>query len=224
MWTAAGSLGVALIAGELSGAGAAASPSPYAAASPYAMAEPTASASPTATDAPGGNAGASGGNTDAPWRRFDKRHFGNVCRAHTFYRIRSHRARNFWIPRTHYIDGPGGKMIVSVKRWYTVETQLRLGRSVEAEFKLEEFLHRARKEVEPQLTRSHTVETKHEYVRIVHKGKYGHIRYRVFGYHIGFQQWHRADDCGLRKVGSGVADVPTTVEGWRYWETDCPCV
>lgn len=145
-----------------------------------------------------------------------------TCRIRDFYEIRSHRPHSFWIPGTHFIDGPGGKMYVWVKRWHTVEARVRAHHEVLEQFNFQTFLWRARKEVVRDLARFHTVEYKHEYVRSITAGMYGHMRYRVFGHRIRFRQWHRNGDCGLRKVGSGVAIVPTTSEGWKFWETGCP--
>jgi hypothetical protein len=103
-----------------------------------------------------------------------------------------------------------------------VEARVRGHRELINQFRFEAFLWRARKEVVRDLARFHTIEFKHEYIRGITKGMYGHMRYRVFGHRIRFQQWHRNGDCRLRKVGSGVAIVPTTSEGWKFWETGCP--
>ena len=167
---------------------------------------------------PGGDDGASPGTAaGGPAGRSE-----TTCRIHDFYKIKSHRPHNFWIPGTHFIDGPGGKMFVWVKRWHTVEARVRGHHEVLKQFNFRTFLWRARKEVVRDLARFHSIEFKHEYVRGITDGMYGHMRYRVFGHRIRFQQWHRNGDCGLRKVGSGVAIVPTTSEGWKFWETGCP--
>jgi mRNA-degrading endonuclease RelE of RelBE toxin-antitoxin system len=130
--------------------------------------------------------------------------------------------RYFYIPRTHYVDGPGGTMKVWVKEWHTVKFEVHLEREVQTEFKMRDFLARVRKMINQEITEEHTVETGHEYQVHIKNKKYGNMRYRVFGYRIGFQQWRVLDNCGMLKVVSGIASVPTRKEGWQYWETNRP--
>jgi hypothetical protein len=228
--TASGSVGVALLGGVLSVATATAAPA-LPASSPAVTTTPGATSDPTPAPSPGLAPGAAPGLAPAapglapaarPGSGLPASSSRTLCKVRTFYRIRSHTTHDFWIPRSHYIDGPGGQMTAWVKRWHTVEARVKGGREVLYEFRFPEFLKRARKEVVRDLARFHTIEFMHQYFRPIRDGKYGHMRYRVFGHRIRFQQWRRARDCGMHRIGFGIADVPTGTEGWKYWETDCP--
>ncbi|MEV5409066.1 hypothetical protein AB0K60_09540 [Thermopolyspora sp. NPDC052614] len=231
------------------------------------------------------------------------------CRIASYYKIDSFRRRDFYIPGTRYIDGPGGQMRVWVMRSYTVKSEFEIedwrekerrrffharggprditaetrrevetelvreraeersakaGREVTRErpgdgeaggdvseelkasrdkerkgseagrIKIKESHVRLTKEEERELLRAmrlmisplisddHTVEAGHEYVRKISRGKYGYLRYRVFGYRVGFSKWWRGDDCRVHRAASGVAGVPARVEGWVYRESKRP--
>jgi len=51
---------------------------------------------------------------------------GKGCRIASFYKIEHFRRRNFYIPGTRYIDGPGGVMRVWVMRAYTIRSEFEI--------------------------------------------------------------------------------------------------
>ncbi|MFG1703033.1 hypothetical protein ACFLIM_07560 [Nonomuraea sp. M3C6] len=74
----------------------------------------------------------------------------------------------------------------------------------------------------PHLEERHMVFSGHEYTREISDGMYGNLWYRVFGYRIGWAAWSVLGTCRHVKIDSGLANVPSKVEGWRYWETKHP--
>ena len=118
--------------------------------------------------------------------------------------------------------GPGGKIKVWVEREHNVETTLLLEKEARIQFDFKSFLEEVRKMVSPIITTRLRVELGHEYQRRIRKGMYGHMRYRVFGYKVSFWQWRQFGNCSLRFVGTGLADIPTTKQGWKYRETKGP--
>ncbi|MFI6788118.1 hypothetical protein ACIBG4_12395 [Nonomuraea sp. NPDC050383] len=151
---------------------------------------------------------------------------GEDCNRGTFFKIHSLEPRHFYVPRTRFVDGPGGSMTVSVHREHEVLA------FVEADFiKLRQFnrtitpdtVIRALTRISrPHLEKRHMVFTGHDYTQTVSKGKYGNMWYRVFGYRVHFGVRARLDSCKVLNVTNGIADIPSRVEGWRYWETDKP--
>ncbi|WP_436762585.1 hypothetical protein [Streptosporangium sp. V21-05] len=144
------------------------------------------------------------------------------CKPRSFFRFHSFRPRNFFVPRTRFIDGPGGTMTVSVTRQHRVYAEMEIERERIGEIDRDELIRQLRNMVNPLLAEEYIVETGHEYERAVTDGKYGNMWYRVFGYRVGFSAWREIYDCRVRKIAAGVASVPARVEGWRYWETDHP--
>lgn len=144
------------------------------------------------------------------------------CKPRSFFRFHSFRPRNFFVPRTRFIDGPGGTMTVSVTRQHRVYAEMEIERERIGEIDRDELIRQLRNLVNPLLAEEYIVETGHEYAREITDGKYGNMWYRVFGYRVGFSAWRELYSCRVRKVAAGVANVPARVEGWRYWETDHP--
>ncbi|MEU6789550.1 hypothetical protein ABZ912_61120 [Nonomuraea angiospora] len=135
--------------------------------------------------------------------------------------------RNFTVPRTRYIDGPGGKMTVSVTREHQVRASIEtfgnrragISRTGITTGDLVRGLDRLGL---PHLREEAKVFIGHEYKREVSKGMYGNIWYRVAGYRIGWSAWSVLGTCRHVRIDSGIANVPARVEGWRYWETKHP--
>ncbi|MEV7008291.1 hypothetical protein [Streptosporangium sp. NPDC051022] len=152
------------------------------------------------------------------------------CRPRALFRFHDFRARNFFIPRTRFIDGPGGTMTVSVRRQHRVYLELEIEREKQSEvghtFTHDELqrslLRRLRNNVNPLLAEEHIVEAGHDYAQVVSPGMYGNLWYRVFGYRVGWAAWQQLQDCSVNRVATGIANVPARVEGWRYWETKHP--
>ncbi|KAB8189884.1 hypothetical protein FH608_038490 [Nonomuraea phyllanthi] len=148
------------------------------------------------------------------------------CNPHVFFKVHRLSPRNFFLPRTRYIDGPGGTMTVSVTREHEIraflETENERQWSITHKFTTKDLVRQFRKMGIPHLEERHMVYTGHEYTREVSKGKYGNMWYRVFGYRIGWSAWSQLGTCRDVRVARGIANVPARVEGWRYWETDRP--
>ncbi|MFI7422998.1 hypothetical protein [Nonomuraea sp. NPDC049684] len=144
------------------------------------------------------------------------------CDPHTFFKIRSLSPRNFFIPRTRYIDGPGGTITVTVTREYEVRAFRETENEQQLVITTGDLVRNLRKMGVPHLEERHMVFTGHEYSRTITKGMYGNMWYRVFGYRIGWAAWSVLGTCKQVEVGSGIANVPARVEGWRYWETRHP--
>ncbi|MER6824530.1 hypothetical protein ABT352_00875 [Streptosporangium sp. NPDC000563] len=144
------------------------------------------------------------------------------CRPRSFFRFHSFRPRNFFVPRTRFIDGPGGTMTVSVTRQHRVYAEMELEREKLSEIDRGELIRQLRNLVSPLLAEEYIVETGHEYAQEITDGKYGNMWYRVFGYRVGFSAWRQIYTCRVRKIAAGVANVPARVEGWKYWETNHP--
>ncbi|GAA4196590.1 hypothetical protein GCM10022252_44160 [Streptosporangium oxazolinicum] len=144
------------------------------------------------------------------------------CKPRSFFRFHSFRPRNFFVPRTRFIDGPGGTMTVSVTRQHRVYAEMEIERERIGEIDRGELIRQLRNMVNPLLAEEYIVETGHQYEQEITDGKYGNMWYRVFGYRVGFSAWREVSSCRARKIAAGVASVPARVEGWRYWETDHP--
>ncbi|WP_329427527.1 hypothetical protein OG339_45740 [Streptosporangium sp. NBC_01495] len=144
------------------------------------------------------------------------------CKPRSFFRFHSLRPRNFFVPRTRFIDGPGGTMTVSVTRQHRVYAEMELERERIGEIDRDDLIRQLRNMVSPLLAEEYIVETGHQYERAITAGKYGNMWYRVFGYRVGFSAWREIYSCRVRKIAAGVANIPARVEGWRYWETDHP--
>ncbi|MGW0808713.1 hypothetical protein [Nonomuraea sp. NPDC002799] len=154
---------------------------------------------------------------------------GGRCSPRTFYKVHRVSPRNFFLPRTRYIDGPGGSMSVSVTREHEVLAFLETEREKQTplfhdqlSFTPTDVISHLRKLGLPHLEERHMVYTGHEYTREVSRGMYGNMWYRVFGYRIGWSAWSVVGTCRHRKIATGIANVPARVEGWRYWETKHP--
>lgn len=175
------------------------------------------------------------------------------CRPRKFLRFHYVRPRNFFIPRTRFIDGPGGTITASVTRSHRVYAEVEFEREKrksrtrsrqrtnsrtttpppppEGEATItrttsraltRQILRELRFMVNPLLAEEHIVEVGHTYTREISPGMYGNLWYRVFGYRVGFSAWRVIGNCRVRPVGTGIANIPARVEGWRYWETKHP--
>ncbi|MEW1844828.1 hypothetical protein AB0392_43380 [Nonomuraea angiospora] len=165
-------------------------------------------------------------------RRFPLIH-GDRCSPHLFFKVHTLSPRNFFLPRTNYVDGPGGTVTASVTREHEVRAFLETEneRSFDIENERPEGVNAAnlvrqlrhfRRMGLPHLEERHMVFTGHEYSREITKGMYGHLWYRVFGYRVGWSAWRVMGTCRDVRVASGYANIPARVEGWRYWETKYP--
>ncbi|MEU4830238.1 hypothetical protein [Streptosporangium sp. NPDC023615] len=145
-----------------------------------------------------------------------------VCRPKSFYSFHHLRPRNFFVPRTRFIDGPGGTMTASVNRQHRVYAEMEVERERVNTIDREELVRLFRNLVNPLVAEEYVVESGHEYTQEISEGKYGNLWYRVFGYRTGFTAWRRVHSCRVYKVAAGIASIPARVEGWRYWETSHP--
>ncbi|GAA3424112.1 hypothetical protein ACWDUI_20700 [Streptosporangium sandarakinum] len=201
-------------------------------AAPSAAATPSASASATATSFAVSRSVVS--PSPRPGRPHLRRGWDDICRPRFLFRIDQFHPRNFFLARTHFIDGPGGSVTATVTRqhrvYYEVEferekIQHRL-RALEItrgpRLDREEVLRLIRNNLNPLIAEEYIVEAGHEYTHEISDDMYGHLWYRVFGYRVGFSAWFRTSTCRFHKVVAGIANVPARVEGWKYWETSRP--
>ncbi|MBB5130810.1 hypothetical protein HNP84_000498 [Thermocatellispora tengchongensis] len=144
------------------------------------------------------------------------------CRPDFFVKLDDLSPMNFFIPRTRFIDGPGGTITATVERETRVYAEIEIEREQQPELTRRDIIRRFRLMINPLLAEEHVVRAGHQYTHEISKGKYGNLWYRVFGYRVGFTAWRQLGTCRLHRVTSGVASVPARVEGWKYWETDHP--
>ncbi|MGV9309004.1 MULTISPECIES: hypothetical protein [unclassified Nonomuraea] len=148
------------------------------------------------------------------------------CRPRSFFRFHNFEPRNFFIPRSRFIDGPGGEITATVRRqhrvYWEVEIEREKGSEIQMPFNQDTLIRRLRNNVNPLLAEENIVEAGHEYTHTISKNMYGNLWYRVFGYRIGFSAWRQFQNCDVHPVATGIANVPSRVEGWRYWETKRP--
>jgi hypothetical protein len=140
------------------------------------------------------------------------------CDTEVFYKITSKSVRSLWIAGTNFVDGPGGTISGSVHKSHTKSASVSASVSVSARYLIAE----AKAEVSGSITKSNTVTVGHSYQHKISKKKYGHIRYRVVGYKVWFEKKKITATCGSTLLGTGTAILPTTKEGWKYWETKRP--
>ncbi|MEV0590017.1 hypothetical protein [Nonomuraea cavernae] len=145
-----------------------------------------------------------------------------ACAPHVFFRVRSLQPRNFFIPRTRFIDGPGGEMTVSVTREHEVRAFIETENEKLKSITTDDVVRQLRQMLLPHLEVRHMVFVGHDYTQKISKGMYGNMWYRVFGYRVGWSAWQRLDNCRQVRVNTGIANIPSRVEGWRYWETKHP--
>jgi hypothetical protein len=197
--------------------------SPTPTVTPTPTASPTPSASPTPTASPvlptvTPPATRSGDSRSEPTDGF----VTPTCEVRSVYRIKTHHKRSLWVPGTHFVDGPGGEMEAAVEKEHEVMANVLLEKEVRLNFDFRSFFAEARKMVSPVIQKRNRVLVGHKYKHLIRNGMYGHMRYRVFGYRIGFWQYRQFGNCGIRFIGSGVANIPTNKQGWKYWETRSP--
>ncbi|GAA1013660.1 hypothetical protein Aple_088110 [Acrocarpospora pleiomorpha] len=144
------------------------------------------------------------------------------CGPHRFYKFGQRTPRNFFIPRTRFVDGPGGSMKVSVLREYEVLAYIEFENERQTSITAKDVIRHLRDLERPRVEVRHRIFTGHEYTRKISKGMYGNTWYRVFGYRIGWSAWSVLGTCRHVKIASGIANVPARMEGWHYWETKHP--
>ncbi|MFI6509538.1 hypothetical protein ACIBCT_18180 [Streptosporangium sp. NPDC050855] len=145
-----------------------------------------------------------------------------VCRPKSYFSFHHLRPRNFFVPRTRFIDGPGGTMTASVNRQHRVYAEMEIERERVGSVDRAELVRQFRNMLNPLVAEEYVVETGHEYTQEISDGKYGNLWYRVFGYRTAFTAWRRVYNCRVHRVAAGIANIPARVEGWRYWETSHP--
>lgn len=217
MLVAAGSLATVLVATLSPAAGAYPTPSP----------RPTPTPTPTPTETPDDTETEEPEATPTPTPhrhlKWDfKEEADHRCNPRTFFKVHGLSPRNFYIPHTRFVDGPGGTMTVSVTREYEVLAFLETESEKQIDLTTGDVVRHLRRLGIPHLEERHMVFAGHEYSREISKGKYGNMRYRVFGYRVGWSAWSVLGTCRHRFIDRGIANVPARVEGWRYWETKRP--
>ncbi|MCO5987693.1 hypothetical protein NE235_16445 [Actinoallomurus spadix] len=110
-------------------------------------------------------------------------------------------------------------MQVWLRRVHTVRLHVELEKETAVDTNIQNFVARVRKDLHPEVEEEHSIESGHQYTVHVTKGMIGHVRYRVFGLRVGFEEWKIYHDCGRLMINSGTAVFPTIREGWKFWET-----
>jgi hypothetical protein len=146
------------------------------------------------------------------------------CTPRILFRVDRLNPRNFFVPRTRFIDGPGGSITASVTRAHRVYSEIEIENEREFELTRDEAIRRLRGMFNPLLAEEHLITTGHEYTHEITKGLYGNLWYRVAGYRIGFSAWQEMGTCRRYRVTTGIANIPARVEGWVYWETRSPII
>jgi hypothetical protein len=201
---------------------------------------------PTVSPAPSPTASPTASSTSQATSTATLNRHRRLCKPKIFFKFHYAYPRNFFVPRTRFIDGPGGEMNVSVNRQHRVYSEIELEHEFNPEVERRKDLtderevtagdvvtranvvrsarrlFRIRDMDSPLLAEEYIVETGHQYTQPITKGMYGNMWYRVFGYRLGFTAWRRVTTCETHRVTAGIANVPARVEGWKYWETKHP--
>ncbi|MCO5992235.1 hypothetical protein [Actinoallomurus rhizosphaericola] len=175
-------------------------------ATPTSSASPSASASPTPTAFP------------RPRRPF-LLPLRARCDPRVFFRLRYTKPVDLFLPNSYFVDGPGGDIQVWLRRAHLVRLHVELEKETAVDTNIQNFVARVRKDLHPEVEDEHSIEAGHQYTVHVTKGMIGHVRYRVFGLKIGFDEWKIYHNCGRLLINSGAAVFPTIREGWKFWET-----
>ncbi|MEV5751354.1 hypothetical protein AB0L00_26330 [Actinoallomurus sp. NPDC052308] len=152
-------------------------------------------------------------------RRTPLKNFIAGCDPRVYFRLRFQKPVDLFVPDSYYVDGPGGDIQVWIRRVHLVRLHVELEKEVDTDVTVQNFLARVRKELRPEVEQEHSVESGHQYTVHVTKGMIGHVRYRVFGLKVGFDEWKIFHNCGRLRINTGVATFPTIREGWKFWET-----
>jgi hypothetical protein len=121
----------------------------------------------------------------------------------------------YWGIGTTYKDGPGGSMTVSVTTNKTISSSA----TVTAGATLGGIIAQAKFEVSGTITSSNSVEVGHAYTHGIAAGRYGNMQYAVWGKKVNWQYILESANCARTVKSSGIANLTTSTEGWRYWET-----
>ncbi|GII94329.1 hypothetical protein [Sinosporangium siamense] len=144
------------------------------------------------------------------------------CFERTFFKADNFVPHNFYVPRTRFIDGPGGEMTVSITREHEVRAFIEHEYQKELAITELDLVRSLRKQVTPHLEVRHMVFAGHEYTHKINKGRFGNMWYRVLGYRVGWSAWSQLTNCHRRRITTGIANIPARVEGWIFWETRHP--
>lgn len=141
------------------------------------------------------------------------------CDPRVYFRLRYTKPVDLFVPNSYFVDGPGGDIQVWLRRVHTVRLHVELEKETAVDTNIQNFVARVRKDLHPEVEDEHSIESGHQYTVHVTKGMIGHVRYRVFGLRVGFEEWKIYHNCGRLMINSGAATFPTIREGWRFWET-----
>lgn len=140
------------------------------------------------------------------------------CPSDIYYKVKSKKVVSYWVPGTHFVDGKGGKVTGKVDKSWTESATLEAG----ADVSIGALWATVKVQVSASATKSNTVTVGHWYEHQISKNRYGHIRYRVIGYRVLFEKRRTRPDCSDQFLDAFHGDIPTTKEGWKYWETATP--
>ncbi|MFA1537598.1 hypothetical protein [Actinomadura monticuli] len=140
------------------------------------------------------------------------------CPPDVYYKVKSKKQVNYWVPGTHFVDGKGGKVTGKVDRSWAKSATLEAG----AEASIGAVWATVKANVSKSATRTNTVTVGHWYEHTISKKRYGHIRYRVIGYRVLLEKYRTRGNCKDQFLDAFFANIPTSKEGWKYWETKKP--
>ena len=138
------------------------------------------------------------------------------CAEREWYDITSATSIHMPAAGTSYKDGPGGTITVAVQRASTISATA----SVSSGAATGGIVQAARTEVSNAAATSNQITVGHSYSRTITSNRYGNVVYGAWGYQVNWRYGVINADCTSTQLTSGTgAKVPTTQEGWRYWET-----
>jgi hypothetical protein len=139
-----------------------------------------------------------------------------ACSPEKDYSITKKTSYHLPAPGTHFKDGPGGTITASVTKATTVSASA----TVSAGASVKGIVAEAKIEVSGTVTRSKTITIGHTYTHNISKKKYGHLQYGSWGYQLSWKYERQNGNCTFTTLASGTnAKVPTSVIGWKYWQT-----
>ncbi|WP_262286640.1 hypothetical protein [Micromonospora sp. MA102] len=139
-----------------------------------------------------------------------------ACPPEYFYDITSSSSYHMPASGAYFKDGPGGSMSVSV----TKSTTITATATVSAGATVSGIVAEAKIEVSASIAQSNTITVGHTFNHNITAGKYGNAQYGSWGYNVGWRYYYTSASCSTALKSSGTAKVPTSAEGWRYWETN----
>jgi hypothetical protein len=139
-----------------------------------------------------------------------------ACPTENYYDITSQKSIHLPAGGTYYKDGPGGTMQVSVTR----ATMITATGTLTGGATFKGIVAEAKVEVSASIAEANTITVGHTYTRTISNNKYGNMQYGSWGWQVGWRYLTDTPQCTTKTRGTGTAKLPSSGEGWRYWETN----